>query len=118
MAFTYADGLATPLNRLRARLGDTEIAPAGVMPDGANLSDAMLVAILAQVADEDAAVAMAAQLIAAKWRSAVTKFSADGVSVDRGDMVAKWDALAASGGQTSALPTFSSLTLSRSSINS
>lgn len=94
MAFTFAPALTTTLDQVRAKIGDISAAPAGVLPGGANLDNATIAAYLTASSDNVlAAAVLAAQMVMAAWISSPMSYTADGLTINRGDMVARWQAV-------------------------
>ena len=95
MAFTYSPALDTDLSRLRFEIGDTQAAPSGVMPNGDNVPDATISALLTRYTDDvDLAFIGLCQSIGAAWATAVIEHKADGLSVKRGDVSKRWQEMA------------------------
>lgn len=82
--------LSTAIGQIRYMLGD-DVEGTGVLPNGSNFTDAQITYELGTVGNST--VAAAAKLcsnLARRWSTTPQSFSADGLSINRGDMVAKW----------------------------
>lgn len=91
MSFSYDEtALATSaLFRVRFMIGDTEQG-AGVLPNSANYTDEAIEYQLTRAGQDDTAAAVALlRLAGQRWTRLPQSFSADGLSVNRGDMLAK-----------------------------
>lgn len=90
--FTY--DLATNVGRVRLYLGDNTESQ-GVLPGGANFTDEEIELVLAEFSDSvGSALVRLARSCATKWASAPQSFIADGLRINRGDPVKKWQSLA------------------------
>lgn len=79
MAFTYTGNLDTDLDRVRFEIGDT-VADAGVMPNGANIPDATINALIAREGSWGAAAAAACEALARHWSKIAASQSVGGRS--------------------------------------
>lgn len=87
--------LSTAIGQVRYLIGD-DVDGTGVLPSGLNFTDAQVSYEL--TATGNVIAAAAARLcgnLARRWTLPPQSFSADGLSVNRGDMVAKWTQLQA-----------------------
>lgn len=91
MAFTY--DLSTNIGQARFHLGDSE-ENAGVLLLGANFTDEEIQYELDRTGSVGAAVVSLSDVVASRWANAPQSFSADGLSVNRGDVSARWVAKA------------------------
>jgi hypothetical protein len=66
MAFTYTGALDTNLDILRFEIGDT-VSGAGVLPDGTNIPDATLNAVIAAEGSVGLAAARVCEALARHW---------------------------------------------------
>lgn len=91
MAFTYDPTLASDRDMVRFELGDIVISPSGVMPDGTNVPDETIAALLTKHSDNtDLVFITLCKAIGAAWATAATEHSADGLTVKRGDTAKRW----------------------------
>lgn len=91
MAFTYnaVSPTASPLSHARFLIGDVTEG-AGILPNGGNFTDADLGVWLTKTAsDPEKAAILALRNCAIRWATTPNSFSADGMSVNRGDMAQK-----------------------------
>lgn len=88
MAITVS--LSTDIGQVRYAIGD-DVEGTGVLPNGGNFSDAQINYELGQVGSNiPAAAARLCGNLARRWSGLPQSFSADGLSVNRGDVVKKW----------------------------
>ena len=66
MAFTYTGALDTDLDKLRFEIGDT-VSGSGVLPDGTNIPDATLTAIITAEGSVGLAAARVCESMARHW---------------------------------------------------
>lgn len=91
MAFTYSPTLATDRDQIRFDLGDTTIAPGGIMPNGDNVPDETIAALLTKYEDNADKVFIAlCKAVGGAWANAPAEHSADGLTVKRGDVRQRW----------------------------
>ena len=96
MSFSYDESLlaTSALYRVRFMTGDTAQG-AGVLPNGGNYSDEVIEYQLLRAAGSDAVAAVRLLKAAGqRWALLPQSFTADGLSVNRGDMMAKLNATA------------------------
>lgn len=83
--------LDTVVGKMRLRLGDN-IESNGVLPGGLNFSDEELDFIYTDaLSDFGYALYKTARIAAARWISSPKAFTADGLRINRGDPVQKWN---------------------------
>ena len=92
MAFTYNADLSTDRDKLRRAIGDVT-EDSGMLPTGANFTDAELDSFVSEEGTWQKAVAYACETLANAWATSVT-FKADGVSVNRSDVAEMWREMA------------------------
>ena len=90
MSFTYDPTLATQRDQIRFELGDTQAAPAGILPNGANVPDETIDALIEQLGDKDHVIFNIAHQASAAWSKVPTSYNADGQSISRSDGSANW----------------------------
>jgi len=91
MAFTYLPTLATDRDQIRFDLGDTTVAPSGIMPNGDNVPDETIAALLTKYEDNADKVFIAlCKAVGAAWAHSPTEHAADGLTVKRGDVGKRW----------------------------
>jgi hypothetical protein len=82
--------LSTTIGQVRLLIGD-DTEDVGVMPTGANYTDAQIAYLAAQVGGGIVATAAAlCSNLARRWMTLPQSFSKDGLSINRGDMAAKY----------------------------
>lgn len=74
MAFTYTGALDTDLDKLRFELGDN-VSGVGVLPDGSNIPDATLNAVLTQEGSVGLAAARICESLARAWSKIAASIS-------------------------------------------
>ena len=94
MAFTFDPTLVTELSQLRAEIGD-DVLNAGVLPDGANIPDATLLALLASEGSVGLAAARIAEMLSRKWARTASSISIGSRSESYGQSE-RWLAIALS----------------------
>lgn len=92
MAFTYVGDLSTDLDKLRFEIGDT-VSGAGVLPDGSNIPDATLNAVLTQEGSVGLAAARVCESLARAWTKIAASISV-GSRSESNQQVANWTAQA------------------------
>ena len=92
MAFTYNADLSADRDNLRRAIGDVT-EDSGVLPTGANFTDAELDSFMSEEGTWQRAVAYACEALANAWATSVT-FKADGVAVNRSDVAEAWRKMA------------------------
>lgn len=86
--------LATSIGQIRLLIGD-DTENVGVLPNSANFTDAQITYFMSRVGGSVVATAGAlCSNLAKRWATLPQSFSADGLSINRGDMVAKWQQMA------------------------
>lgn len=88
MAFTYIGDLSTDLDKLRFEIGDT-VSAAGVLPDGSNIPDATLNAVLTQEGSVGLAAARVCESLARAWAKIASSQSVGGRS-EANNQVTNW----------------------------
>ncbi len=71
MTFTYAGTLATDLDYIRFKIGDTAVSPAGIKPLGANFTDAEITGLLAIEGTKERTVAAIYETLSIVWANYV-----------------------------------------------
>jgi hypothetical protein len=91
---TFTNTLSTDTGKVRLYIGD-DVSGTGVLPDGSNFSDEQIAIFLSDNGSNiNSAVAALADNLAYRWAIVPESISKDGLSVSRGDMIAKYQALA------------------------
>lgn len=105
--------LATAVGEVRFLIGD-DIIGTGVLPNGDNFSDAQIEhALTASGQVTKAAAARLAANLARRWAILPQTFTADGLTINRGDMAKKWSDLARELADDAAGGNFGSVELDR-----
>lgn len=88
MAFTYIGDLSTDLDKLRFEIGDT-VSGTGVLPDGSNIPDATLNAVLTQEGSVGLAAARVCESLARAWAKIAASISV-GSRSESNQQVTNW----------------------------
>jgi hypothetical protein len=110
----FTSNLSTSIGQVRYRIGD-DTQDAGVLPNGANFSDEQIQFELDAVGQSvPGACARLCANLARRWSTLPQSFTADGLSINRGDMVAKWNGMKADfENEAGGGATFGTITLDR-----
>lgn len=105
--------LSTATGEVRFLIGD-DVIGTGVLPSGSNFTDAQIeYALTASGQNVKGAAARLCTNLARRWATTPQTFTADGLSINRGDVVKRWTDLARELNDDAAGANFGTVTLDR-----